>query len=125
MKALVTMMLVLVPALAQADKTYSGGKGATWDCAKDPTVLINHGRGTYTFKGACKSIKVNGGQNKLTIAEVDQLDISGAQNTINIDEVETINIVGAENTINWKKTKSGDKPAVTTVGTGNKVDQAK
>lgn len=36
-----------------------------------------------------------------------------------------INIVGAENTISWKKSKSGDKPAVTTVGTGNKVDQAK
>jgi len=125
MKTLVTLIIVLAPVLAQADKTYTGGKGATWDCAKDATVLINHGRGTYTFKGACKSIKINGGENKLTIAEVDTLDVTGAKNTINVGEVETINIVGAGNAINWKKTKSGDKPAINTVGTGNNIDQAK
>ena len=125
MKSLVTLIIVLAPALAHADKTYNGGKGATWDCAKDPTVFINHGKGTYTFKGACKSIKINGGENKLTIEEVDKLDVSGAKNTIDIDEVEAINIVGAENTLTWKKTKSGDKPAVKVVGQGNKIDPAK
>jgi len=125
MTRLTILLLVLTPALALADKNYTGGKGATWDCAKDPTVNINHGKGTYTFKGACKEINVNGGENKLTIAEVDTLNINGGKNTVDIGEIETLNVVGAGNTIRWKKTKSGDKPAVNVVGTENKVDQAK
>jgi DUF3060 family protein len=125
MKTLTILLLVLAPTLALADKTYQGGKGATWNCAKDPTVVINHGKGTYTFKGACTSITVNGGANKLTIEAVDKLTLNGAQNTIDLGEVSAIAIVGAANTITWKKARSGDKPEVTVVGTGNKVDQAK
>ena len=125
MKTFVTLVIALAPVLAHADKTFTGGKGATWDCAKDPAVAINHGKGAYTFKGACKSIRINGGENKLTIEEVDKLDILGGKNTIDVDEVEAINVTGADNTISWKKTKAGDKPSINILGKGNKVDQVK
>ncbi len=86
--------LLLLPALAHADKTYAGGKGATWDCAKDPTVYINHGAGKYTFTGKCKAILINGGKNTLVVESVDELHVSGAKNTISLGEVAAIRVQG-------------------------------
>jgi hypothetical protein len=113
------------PRLARADKTYTGGKGATWDCKKDHTVNINHGKGKYTFKGECKEIHINGGDNTLKIESVDELDVNGGKNTITVGTVDAININGASNKVSWKKSKSADKPAIKTEGDGNKVTQAK
>jgi hypothetical protein len=125
MMKLVIAIMMLVPALAAADKDFPGGKGATWDCKSDPTVNINHGKGAYTFKGECKAININGGHNTLTIEKVAELNINGASNTVTIDAIGAINIVGSDNKITWKKAATGDKPAVSTVGTGNAVTKAK
>ena len=126
MKNLVVMALLLAPSLALADKDYTGGKGATWDCAKDATVNINHGQGNYTFKGACKAININGGHNTISVEAVETLDVNGASNTVTAGSVDTITINGADNKITWKKTKGKDgKPAVTTLGQNNKVSQGK
>ncbi len=61
MKNLLAVVLLLVPSLASADKVFSTEKTGTWDCTKDPTVVINKSTGTYTFTGACKEITINGG----------------------------------------------------------------
>lgn len=119
------LLLVLVPAIAAADKTYTGGKGATWDCKKDPTIYINHGSGKYTFTGDCKSIHINGGKNTLVIASVDALTLSGGKNKVTIGTVDSIKIEGADNQITWKKAKSGDKPTVDGQGANEQVSQAK
>jgi DUF3060 family protein len=126
MKKLLLAAIMLVPALAAADKDFMGGKGTTWDCAKDPTVNINHGNGKYTFKGECKAININGGHNTLTIETITELNINGASNTITAGSVDTININGADNKVTWKRSKAKDgKPAVSTLGTGNSVSQGK
>ena len=65
MKRLVCLLVAFTPALASADKHFDTGKGATWDCAKDPVVHINIGKGNYTFTGACREIHVNGASNKV------------------------------------------------------------
>ncbi|MDQ3337353.1 MAG: DUF3060 domain-containing protein [Myxococcota bacterium] len=119
------LLLVLVPFTAAADKNYQSGKGGTWNCAKDPVVNINHGRGKYTFKGACDAINVNGGQSTLTIESVDTLNVNAAKNTIKIGTVDTINVNGADNTITYKKSKDEGGATVTNVGTGNKIGPAK
>jgi hypothetical protein len=123
MKTLLLTLTLLAPSLALADKTFTTGKGATVDCAKDPEVNINHGKGAYTFKGACKAININGGENKLTIDSVEALNVNGGSNTIDVGAVDTININGAGNKITYKKAVKGDKPAVNTIGANNKVDQ--
>jgi len=125
MSKLIFAIAIMIPALAAADKNFQSGKGATWDCKTDPTVAINHGSGSYTFKGECKAININGGHNKLTIESVGELDVNGASNTITVTTVATINLVGADNKITWKKAKTGDKPTISTVGTGNNVTQGK
>src|SRR5258708_29185771 len=106
MKRILIAVIAIVPSVAAADKDLA--KGQTWNCKKDPVVHIGNGKGTYTFKGACTSISVGGGQNKLTIEAVDTLDVGGAKNTIKIGTVDTIRVGGADNTITWKKAKSGD-----------------
>jgi hypothetical protein len=126
MKTLLVAFVLVIPSLALADKTFTSGKGTTWDCKTDPTVTINHGKGTYTFKGECKAINVNGGHNTLTIESVTSLDVNGTSNTITAASVDTININGADNKITWKKSKgAGDKPAVSTLGQNNSVTQGK
>lgn len=123
MNKLACLLIALTPALATADKSFT--KSATWDCAKDPTVAINHGGGTYTFKGACKQINVNGGGVKLTVESVDTLNVNGGGCTATVGTLDVANINGAGNKLTWKKAKSGDKPTVNIVGADNKVDQAK
>jgi hypothetical protein len=120
----ITLGASLGAGLAHADKTFNKGKGASWDCGKDPSVVINHGRGNYKLTGACKTISVTGGENQLTIDTVDTLTIVGASNTIAIGTADSITVTGSGNKITYKTAKSG-KVQTTTVGTGNSVDQAK
>ena len=114
MTRLTLLLLLLAPAAAA--KSFNGGKGATVDCSKDPEVDINHGNGTYTFKGACKAINVNGGANKLAIESVVALNINGAKNTIDVGAVDTITVIGAGNAITYKKGVKGDKTDVNARG---------
>jgi hypothetical protein len=123
MKRIAILLLVLAPGLAAADKSLD--KGTAWDCKKDPVVSIGNGKGKYTFKGACTSISVGGGENTLTIEAVDTLQVGGGKNTITVGTVDTIDVGGAGNTITWKKAKSGDKPTMKGQPDKNTITQAK
>jgi len=122
-KRIAILLLVLAPGLAAADKSLD--KGTTWDCKKDPVVSIGNGKGKYTFKGACTSISIGGGENTLTIESVDTLEIGGGKNKITVGTVDTIDVGGAGNTISWKKAKSGDKPTMKGQPDKNTITQAK
>ncbi len=80
MRTLVGLLIALTPAVVHAGKIYNEGSGGTWDCKKDPAVIINVSDGTYTFKGACTSIIVNGSTNKVMIESVDQLLVNSNEN---------------------------------------------
>src|SRR5437868_12354588 len=88
--------------IANADKVFRVGKGATWDCGKDPVVSILHGNATYTLKGSCSSVALTGGNNTVTIENVGALSITGAHNNVAIDTVDSIAIVGSDNTVTYK-----------------------
>ena len=111
--------------VAQADKVFRSGKGATWDCAQDPIVNINHGNGVYTLKGSCKAVNLTGGHNRLTIASSEQLNVNGGKNTVAIDAVDAINVNGADNTVTYKAAIHGDAPTVNKLGTNNTVNGGK
>jgi len=121
---LIALAPMIAPMTARADKLYNKGKGATWDCAKDPVVNINHGEGTYTFTGKCKTINVNGGDNKLTIESVDTINVNGGDNTVAIGTADTINVNGSDNKVTYKTAKSG-KVTARAPGGGNTVEQVK
>jgi len=123
MKLIVSLLVVLTPALVHADKSLE--KGTTWNCKTDPVVHIGNGDGKYTFTGECKKISVGGGENKLTIESVDVLDVGGAENVITVGTVGTIDVGGSDNKITWKKAKSGDKPKLKGQPDKNTVTQAK
>jgi len=108
-------------SIAHADKVFRIGKGATWDCNKDPVVSIEHGNGTYTLKGSCKSVNLTGGNNNLTIESTGSINVTGAHNKIAIDTVDSINIVGSDNTVTYKGAVHRDAPSVSRIGTNNVV----
>jgi hypothetical protein len=128
LKRAIVLVLAIAPAIAPmtaaADKLYNKGKGAAWDCTKDPVVNINQGGGTYTFTGKCRTINVNGGDNKLTVESVDTLNVNGGDNTVAIGTADTINVNGSDNKVTYKTAKSG-KVTARSPGGGNTVEQAR
>lgn len=124
MKMLVVLLIALVPAASQAEKTYYRGKGSSWDCTRDPVVYINHGNAQYKLTGACSTITVNGGNNRLTIEDVETLAVNGNNNIIKIATVGAISVNGSDNLVLYKAAKA-DKVKSDTLGSGNTVEQRK
>jgi len=121
---LIAIAPVIAPVTARADKMFNQGKGTTWDCARDPVVNINHGGATYAFTGKCKTINVNGGDNKLTIESVDTINVTGGENTVAIGTAGTINVTGSDNKVTYKAARSG-KVTTHSLGGDNKIEQVK
>jgi hypothetical protein len=125
MKLLVALLIALAPLAAHADKTFAGTSSGQWDCAKEPSVHILHGAGNYVFKGSCKRITVEGGDNRLVIEAVDALQIVGAGNIIDVGTLDTAHIIGANNTLTWRKARAGDQPRISAIGADNKIGPAR
>ena len=119
MKQLLICGLLAFPALASADKNFMGG--GTHDCASDPIVNINASAGVVTLTGACKTVNINGADNKLTIASVGELNINGSSNTVDTDELGGANATGSNNKVTYKKAQKGTKPGWRAVGTGHSL----
>lgn len=121
MKHVVFLACVLFSVPALADRTVTGDSGS-FDCRKDPVVVIQHGDGDYTFTGTCDKIVVNGGDNKLTIENVKKLSLVGTDNKVTVQGADKIGVTGSDNVVTYKGTVSGKgKVAVASVGTGNKI----
>jgi hypothetical protein len=123
MRSAVLALLVLVPAAALADRSYSE-KSATHDCAKEPEVSVNVGGGTFTFTGACTKIAINGAGNTVKVESSVKLLVNGSKNTVDIDAADRIAVTGNDNTINYKRGVGG-KPKVAAMGSNNKLNQVK
>lgn len=117
------VVVALVTSAAFADKSFTGGKGGTWDCKSDPVVVVTGSKTHYTLAGECKSINITGGHNTVSIESVGTLDVTGASNTISIDAVDAININGAANKVTWKKGKTSAKPSISQLGQNNVITQ--
>ncbi|MEO8550288.1 MAG: DUF3060 domain-containing protein [Kofleriaceae bacterium] len=115
MKILVALMVL--SSAAFADKSYNEGKGATWDCAKDPVVSIQANDGKYTFKGACKGVSVNGNNNQITLETTALLSVNGNKNTIDAATADALLVTGNENKVTAKKKPS----TLSNTGNNNKL----
>lgn len=116
---------LLAPAVAAADSIYAGAKNVTHDCAKEPSVTINDGDGSYKFVGTCARIAVMGGENKLSIEAVKDLAVTGGENTIAVDAADKIAVTGSGNKVTYRKGLSGAKPRISAIGTDNTISQVK
>ena len=119
------LLLLLVPALASADKSYNAETNVTHDCATDDDVSINVSEAVFTFVGTCKRISVNGAENKLTVETVKRITINGAENKADVAATDEITVNGADNTVTYKKGIKKAKPAVKVRGLNSKVTKAK
>ncbi len=125
-KNIVAVLMMLIPSLASAEKTFDTEKAGTWDCSKDATVVINKSTGKYTFTGACKEITINGGHLTVAIESVGTLTVNGSSSTITADKLDSGSVNGSNNKITWKKSAgAGGKPEVSTLGQNNTITQAK
>ena len=118
-------LLVYIPAVAFADKSFTGDKAGTWDCAQDPEVSLTTSDATFTLKGACTSISVTGDNIKLTIESIKDLVLNGNKNTATVGKLGELTVNGNSNKVTWKAALSGKKPAVQNNGKSNGVAKAK
>lgn len=108
----IVWFIALTPAIAFANKTFNEGSGGTVDCSKDPDTTINLNNGKFTFKGACKSITINGNSNTLAIENVAKLSVNGNDNTVSYGGTPKVSNLGRNNTLgSGGKTAPADKPA--------------
>jgi hypothetical protein len=138
----VVFIALLVPATVVADKSFTGDKKITWDCAKDPELSITTGKADITITGACKSIAITGGDNKLVIESVDDLVLNGnnivtkvgtlaeivVNGNKNVTTAETLGEItfnGNNNVTTYVKAKSGKAPSVQDNGKSNSIGKPK
>ena len=84
------------------------GATLSLDCADGGRVVINGGDNNVTTTGGCEKVLVNGSGNHVQVGAADKIVVTGS-----------------DNTITWGKGWTKKQPKVSTVGTGNKVAQAK
>ena len=114
---IIGLLIALTPVLAHADKSFNDGKGGTFDCKADDSVTINGNSATYTLKGPCKVVTVNGNQNKLAIEKVDILTLNGNTNTTTADAVnQVVSANGNDNKVTYK----AGEPTVSSAGKGTR-----
>jgi hypothetical protein len=122
----IALLLVLVPSLASADKTYNdAGAKIAHDCDKDGNAVLNGAAASGSITGKCDKISITGSTAKLTIASVAKLSVTGSMNEITVDAVDKLSVTGSKNTVSWKKSVSGEKPKISQTGVGNKIKQEK
>jgi hypothetical protein len=108
-------LLVLVPSLAFADKTFLDNTGTSWDCKDDPIASIQGNEGTYTFTGPCKKITVNGNHNTVHVAAADRVTVNGNTNSVDATALVTLAVNGNDNTVHAKGAKASNTGSRNTV----------
>lgn len=125
MKLLASLLVALAPTVALADVSYNAETNVTHDCAKDPNVSVNSSSGTFVFTGACAKIAINGSSVNATIESIEKLAINGSVNTVAVTAVDKLAVNGSNNVVTYKKSISGRKPKIASLGRGNKITRAK
>jgi len=136
MKPIVFAILAFaLPAVAAAESKII-------DCATQPETSISDNKGTFTFKGACKMIAVEGNENTVSIEQVETLTlpgnrntaqatkadavaVPGNENTVQVGTTSAISAAGNKNTVGWKSAGKKAKPKISNTGNKNKIAKVK
>jgi hypothetical protein len=139
---MVFAVLGLASSPALAEKVFTGDKTITWDCGKDPAVVISTNKAKVTITGACKEVTLTGGDVTMTIENVDDLTFTGARNKFTVttvhevvmngndnsltaDTLDSLTVNGDGNTVVYKKAKSGKDADTQDNGKKNSIAKAK
>jgi ABC-type Fe3+-hydroxamate transport system substrate-binding protein len=125
MKHLIFLALALTPAIASADRVYNAVVSGSHDCNKEGDVVLNMAGGRFTLTGACDKVIINGASSSVAIESAKKTVVSGLGNSVDIGAAEKIVVSGADNTVTWRKGLGGERPKVSSSGTGNTVNQVK
>jgi hypothetical protein len=123
MKIILGVLVALAPGAAAADKSFTAGKGATWDCGQDAVVSVSTSNGTYSFTGACKDVRIDGSGLTVSIDSVDKLAINGARNTVTVTTLGDIVVAGGKNTVSYATSIKG-APGIRNLGRDNTIKEA-
>jgi hypothetical protein len=118
----IALLLLVVPSLALADRSYNAERKVNHDCNAEPNVSINVSSAEYTFTGACKRISINGSSSDITIETVNKLSVNGSMNKVEVRGADRISVNGSKNKVSYETAANGKgKPKVSSLGSGNQI----
>lgn len=120
---LIAIAFLAVPATSHAERRIGGSYSeVNHDCGKDPTVDIVSNRNQVTITGACKSVRVAGIQNQVTIASTIELSVPGDENQVRAVATDVIRASGSLNDISYRRSVTPNKSTqVTSSGRFNDI----
>lgn len=122
MKTVLAGLLVLSASVAAADVSeMDNHRTVSVDCAKDANVTLLGNQNTYTLKGTCTLLRVQGNNNTVHADTVATINVDGNDNSVTASATNNINVRGDRNTVKYK----ADKPGIANAGKGNTISQTK
>ena len=124
---LCAIALMMVPAVSQAERRIGGSfEQITHDCRRDPVVDIASSLNQVTLVGACRSVKVSGNLNQVTIEQALGLVISGDENQVRVAATDSIHASGGRNDIAYRRSVTPNKrTAISSPGPHNVITREK
>lgn len=124
---LFAFVLMAVPATGRAERRIEGSfQQITHDCRRDASVDVASTLNQITIVGPCRSVKVSGGLNQVTIASTIALVVAGNENQVRTDATDAISAPGGHNQIEYKRAVTPNKQTqVSSPGPNNDIRKVK
>jgi len=101
---LIAFAVMTVPALSHAERRIGGSfEQVTHDCRRDPVVEIASSLNQVTLVGACKSVRVSGNLNQVTVEHAAALVVAGDENQVRVTATDSIHASGGRNDIAYRR----------------------
>ena len=109
------------PVRAEPPKEVESQTTAT---AGKAVLVVSENEKHLTLEAEGRDVNIDGNKNEVTLhGKCHALTISGSGNTVHADAVSSVSTPGDKNSVTYKETVNGEKPQVTSVGSGNSVEK--
>jgi len=101
---LFALALLVAPATSHAERRIGGSfEQITHDCRRDPVVEVASSLNQVTLVGACRSVKVTGNLNQVTVEQAASLMVAGDENQVRVTATDSIHASGGRNDIAYRR----------------------
>lgn len=120
---LIAIVFMSVPAVSRAERRIGGSfEQVTHDCRRDPVVEVASSLNQVTLVGACRSVKVSGNLNQVSIEQAVALVVAGDENQVRVTATDSIHASGGRNDIAYRRAATGKAaPRISSPGPHNVI----
>jgi len=120
---LCAIALMTLSTASHAERRIGGSfEQVTHDCRRDPVVEVASSLNQVTLVGVCKSVKVSGNLNQVTIEHAAALVVAGDENQVRVTATDSIHASGGRNDIAYRRAVTPkSEPRISSPGPHNVI----